>query len=403
MKKKIVEIAFLFIFLLAMAFYMDSSEGSLDGNNIRRNKVGEGSQQVDLILNAKGLKKDYKYSVDVKEELPTKEQADKYIDEAREEIDNTFCSEGEEIDHVTQNLHMKESYVEGIVEAEWTLSDYSIVNTEGLIQQDQVSDTGSMIEATVHLTCNEYEREYSFDFVVYKQNLSNSEKLIQDIDNEIEKSLNTQGKTELELPKQVDGIDVTWKEKKTGYVYKIIILEIVMIILIYLTEKERKKKDIEKRKVSMQLDYPEIVSKMAILLGAGMTIEQAWNRITASYYMKRQKKQCGIKPAYDEMIITAREISDGESGRKAYQRFSQRVDLGCYQRFIRILLQSLVKGNKGICTMLEKESDDAFKERKLLAKKLGEEASTKMLVPLMLMMIVVMAIIIAPAVLSFKG
>lgn len=175
------------------------------------------------------------------------------------------------------------------------------------------------------------------------------------------------------------------------------------VMLIYLTEKERKKKDIEKRKVSMQLDYPEIVSKMAILLGAGMTIEQAWNRITASYSMKRQKKQCGIKPAYDEMIITAREISDGESGRKAYQRFSQRVDLGCYQRFIRILLQSLVKGNKGICTMLEKESDDAFKERKLLAKKLGEEASTKMLVPLMLMMIVVMAIIIAPAVLSFKG
>ena len=266
MKKKIVEIAFLFIFLLAMAFYMDSSEGSLDGNNIRRNKVGEGSQHVDLILNAKGLKKDYKYSIDVKEELPTKEQADKYIDEAREEIDNTFCSKGEEIDHVTQNLHMKESYVEGIVEAEWTLSDYSIVNTEGVIQQDKVSDTGSMIEATVRLTCHKYEREYSFDFVVYKQNLSNSEKLIQDIDNEIEKSLNTQGKTELELPKQVDGIDVTWKEKKTGYVYKIIILEIVMIILIYLTEKERKKKDIEKRKVSMQLDYPEIVSKMAIYL-----------------------------------------------------------------------------------------------------------------------------------------
>ena len=66
-----------------------------------------------------------------------------------------------------------------------------------------------------------------------------------------------------------------------------------MIILIYLTEKERKRKDIEKRKVSMQLDYPEIVSKMAILLGAGMTIEQAWNRITASYSMKRQKKLTG--------------------------------------------------------------------------------------------------------------
>ena len=51
-----------------------------------------------------------------------------------------------------------------------------------------------------------------------------------------------------------------------------------------------------------------------------MTIEQAWNKITASYSMKRQKKQCGIKPAYDEMIITAREISDGESGRKSISK-----------------------------------------------------------------------------------
>ena len=36
-----------------------------------------------------------------------------------------------------------------------------------------------------------------------------------------------------------------------------------------------------------------------------------------------------------------------------------------------------------------------------MAKKIGEEAGTKMLIPLMLMMVIVIAIVIMPAVISF--
>ena len=52
--------------------------------------------------------------------------------------------------------------------------------------------------------------------------------------------------------------------------------------------------------------------------------------------------------------------------------------------------------------MLEKESEDAFDERRLLALKLGEEADTKMLMPMMIMMAIVIAIVIAPAIIDFK-
>ena len=41
---------------------------------------------------------------------------------------------------------------------------------------------------------------------------------------------------------------------------------------------------------------------------------------------------------YEEMIITNHEILDGESERLAYQKFGERVDLGEYQRLIRILI-----------------------------------------------------------------
>ena len=52
---------------------------------------------------------------------------------------------------------------------------------------------------------------------------------------------------------------------------------------------------------------------------------------------------------------------------------------------------------------MEQESKQAYEQRILQAKKLGEEASTRMLLPLMLMMMVVMAIVMVPAMLSFVG
>ena len=49
------------------------------------------------------------------------------------------------------------------------------------------------------------------------------------------------------------------------------------------------------------------------------------------------------------------------------------------------------------------ELQDAFEERKNMAKKYGEEAGTKLLLPMIIMLIVVMAIIMVPALMSFSG
>ena len=96
-----------------------------------------------------------------------------------------------------------------------------------------------------------------------------------------------------------------------------------------------------------------------------------------------------------------REINDGENEIKAYQKLGEITGLSCYHRFSRILVSSLQKGNKEICQTLEQEAQEAFENRRMLARKLGEEAGTKMLLPLMLMMVIVIAIVIAPAIVSF--
>ena len=54
----------------------------------------------------------------------------------------------------------------------------------------------------------------------------------------------------------------------------------------------------------------------------------------------------------------------------------------------------------GLSEILESEVNDAYEERKALARKKGEEAGTKLLLPMGIMLVISMAIIIIPAFLS---
>ena len=62
-----------------------------------------------------------------------------------------------------------------------------------------------------------------------------------------------------------------------------------------------------------------------------------------------------------------------------------------------MLSQNLKKGTKGLTSLLNQESDHAFEDRKNFAKQLGEEAGTKMLIPMFLMLAVVLVMIVVPA------
>ena len=66
-----------------------------------------------------------------------------------------------------------------------------------------------------------------------------------------------------------------------------------------------------------------------------------------------------------------------------------------------LLEQSRKNGGKQLRTSLELEMVSAFEQRKNYAKKLGEEAGTRLLFPLLMMLGVVMIMIVVPAFLEF--
>ena len=160
------------------------------------------------------------------------------------------------------------------------------------------------------------------------------------------------------------------------------------------------KKGTGRQKKQMLKDYPDIINKLTLYLGAGMTVKRAWRKVTEGY--AREKEEGKKRYAYEEMIQTCHEMDSGVTESESYENFGRRCDVQVYIRLGALLSQNLRKGTKGLTELLKLESIQAFEERKAQAKRLGEEARTKLLLPMFLMLAVVLVIVIVPAFLTLQ-
>ena len=206
----------------------------------------------------------------------------------------------------------------------------------------------------------------------------------------------------VELPEYIGSTRVKYRlyEEKTSPLIFLVVV-IVVVCLLYFRKREKQKEEVNKRKQELKYDYSEVVLKLTLLLGAGMTTRRAWQKIVDDYMLKREKKQISKRWVYEEMYETECNIKAGISEIQAYERFASRCDTKEYMKLATLLQTNIKKGTKELRVLLEQEAEEAFEERKNLAKKKGEEASTKLLFPMMLMLLIVMAIIMVPAMMTF--
>lgn len=401
-KKTKKKIGILFVGLLILAFVIEQKEAGLEnGNKIRRSPTGEGTQEFSLDIEAETELSNYPYTILVEEERLTEGQKQSYIEAAEEEINAAFYSDGDSAKQVRKQVNLSETYQNGMVSADWYFDDYDIIDLDGTLQQDAIPEEGQLIQASVELDCYGYCAEYTFCFQVMPQELTGKDKILHDISQIIAAEQEKEDEEYLQLPDEVDGVTISWSKGKEHLVLKILLLEGIVIIGMYIEKREKDKKEKEKRAKQLELAYPEMVGKLTVLLGAGMSVRQAWNTIVSQYARKREQQEGKVNPVYEEMLITNYEVQDGKSERIAYQQFSERIGTQLYRRFIRLLIQNMNKGSKSLGETLVQETERAYTERNNYARKLGEEAGTKMLFPMMILLAIVMAIVLVPALLSF--
>jgi len=153
--------------------------------------------------------------------------------------------------------------------------------------------------------------------------------------------------------------------------------------------------DIKKRKLEIMLDFPDFLVKLTLLINAGMNLSKAWEKITESANKTRALGR--------ELDMALMEIKSGKSESKAYEDFALRCRMQEVTRVVSILLQNIKKGNAELVSILRVHANECWEMRKNAAKKLGEEASSKMLLPMAIMLLSILLIVTTPAVLALQG
>ncbi len=396
----------LFAALLLFAGRMDGMlEEGEEGNFIKRNGYGLGSRETKLrveTMEEDGVSKSRDITFTVEEmqyeDALVETMADKLAGELPERILGANLS----LEEVREDLELIREAEGYPFRIRWESDDYSCINSDGSVENGGLGEEGSVICLTAALAYGEYKEEVTFPVHILPPIASKEETFGKKIYELLEKEeKNSRNNGRVRLPDYAEGKTLVWSEEREDGSGILFLLVCIGTAAVYFLRDRDLKDRVEARNKQMLMDYPQLVSRMALYMGAGMTVRNVFRKIALDY--RKERREGGrMHYVYEEMLFTCYELDSGISETVAYERFGKRCRMIRYMKFANLLVQNLKKGSNSILEALRREAVYAFEDRKNMARKLGEEASTKLLLPMMLMLGIVMVLIIIPAYFSFS-
>ena len=373
---------------------------------LQRNTYGQGriTRTLRIVINGTEQKEPVEITVD--EKMYTREEMEKVFEKAIEKLETLMLGKNESLDQVRTDLNLITEIPGEPVAVSWELDRYDLMNIYGELNEERIEELseGALVQLKAYLTYTEdesMEAMRAMSAMVYPPRLSEGEQKTARIGRVIEEEEQSSREEDaVILPSEVEGERIELMNPDNPRGWYVLAMGPVICLLLVSLERQNDRKQRGERAEQMMRDYPEIINKLALLLGAGMTVKKAWQKIIQDY--ERRKEEYGSRHAYEEMAAAYREMQRGVTETESYERFGKRCGLKAYRKLAALLVQNLRKGTKGLAEMLKGEAAQAFEERKAIAKRQGEEAGTKLLAPLFLMLAMVLVLVIVPAFLAIQ-
>lgn len=376
--------------------------GQTTFSSLLRPGYGEGDKETVLSVQVEDESEAQALTVTIQERKYTDEEKQKFLNLALEELEEQLLGENESLDVVRTSLVFPESLQGGVVQVSWITTPYGVIGSDGSILSAD-DEEGTLVEIQAVLNCSGLEAIFSVCANVFPPVLTEEEQLLAAIREEVARADEESSyENELTLPASAAGKKLTWvKESEKSYL-SVLALTLVLAVCVYLQMDNQVHNKAEARKKQLLLDYPDLMWKMTMLLGAGMSIRGVFIKISEEYERGRAGEIPGeIRFVYEEVTFTCHEMQSGIGEAQAYERFGKRCQLPEYIRIGSVLSQNLRKGAKGLAALLESEAESSMNDRRNHARKIGEQAGTKLLLPMILMLGIVLAVLMVPAFLSF--
>lgn len=286
----------------------------------------------------------------------------------------------------------------GGIRIAWRSSEPEVLDEDGTILAGWESDSGTQVTLQAEITDGFYRDEMEVAVIVYPLERREAEQLASQLAQQVEQAAAKQpGAVQVALPREFEGRTLRFR-KETGTEYLLFpVLGVVLAMFFHWQAKNTEMEARKKREKQLQYDYADLVYQLMVFTGAGLTVSRAWKQIVDNYEKRLGNRTSQPRAVYEEMEIALGEMENGRPESQAVSRFGERCQLNEYRRLSSILGQNRHTGMKNLQELLAQEMDTAWEQQKQAAKRLGEEAGTKLLLPLFLMLLVVMVLVMVPA------
>lgn len=179
---------------------------------------------------------------------------------------------------------------------------------------------------------------------------------------------------------------------KTEQLPILLILVLLFVAAFWNLSLSRMIEKVQQRREACEAEFPNMVSKLALLINSGMVLREAW-RVTA--YGKEGTLYTLMKQACEDM-------ENGESDIGAIYKFGVTSDSASIKKFTSAMIQGMQKGNSELADFMVSQTSELWAHKRQMALQQGEVAAGKLIIPLGITFAGIIMIIVSAAMQSMS-
>ena len=371
---------------------------------LNRNSFGQGIKEVELSLKEKKKQKKIIYKLD--EQKLSDAQMKKVYKQFFKKLGKQMAGNNVGLDKVTTSLNLPEN-IEGYpfnITYEFSEEDYIWI--DGTLNKDEQRKLRKGETHTTYITAKAVYRQYKQSKKYMVCILPKADKVQHGLFYKAEQYLKNKESgdrysKEVKIPSIYKTVKIKEGQEGLGN-WGIFILVLAVCLIIPLHNYLKLRENGEKCQSEAERDFPVIVHLLTLYMGAGLSFFSAVKRISNNY-QKKQRQGGEKKYAFERILIMEQQMNNGISQKDACYNWGIQFKTDSYQKLSLILIQSFTKGAKEAAILMEAEEREAFSRRVDKAKREGEEAATRLLFPMILLLGEVMLLVMYPALIRFQG
>ncbi|MDO5021230.1 MAG: type II secretion system F family protein [Lachnospiraceae bacterium] len=168
-------------------------------------------------------------------------------------------------------------------------------------------------------------------------------------------------------------------------------LGLIIFLIIYMEYDKVNK--LTKRHETIDREFPHMVSQMALLVNAGMPLREA--------LVKSSAKSSGILS--EEMKVLVNDMENGIPDYAALDQFAARCGVESVRKFSSLVSQNIKKGSAELADSLLALSSEIWRNRVSTVRMEGEKASTRLLLPILIIFGGIIMMVVVPMLSGMGG